>query len=227
MLLRMQVSRGRLLAIAALGLLVVLVGVAVRTSNTTSATAGVDAINRAGLALYVPVTALVFASAVFGEMVEDSTLVYLWARPVRRRDLTVAGIASSLTVSLPFVLVPMGIMAVVVKADGGLLVGTLVASALATVAYTTLFVGLGARVPRALLWGLVYVAVWEGLVAGAGRAIARTSLRLYANSILRAAAGAPAAKYSVGTATAVIVLVVVAVAGVALTTWLLTRADVA
>jgi ABC-2 type transport system permease protein len=226
-LLRTQASRGRLLAIGALGLLVVLVGIAARTADEPSTTIAVDTINGAGLALFVPVTALVFASATFGEMVEDGTLVYLWARPVRRLDLTLAAVAASLSISLPCVLVPLGATALILDADAGLVAGTFVAASLSTVAHTTLFVGFGARVPRALVWGLVYVAVWEGAVASVGAGIARTSLRLFANSLLRSIAGADRIEFGVGPLTAVVVLAGVAVAGIALTTFILERADVA
>jgi ABC-2 type transport system permease protein len=226
LLLRLQASRGRLLAVGALGALVVLVAVAVRISDPTSPTAEVAAVNRAGLALFVPITALVFATAVLGEMAEDGTLVYVWARPVRRLDLALAAMAASLTVTLPCVLATMGAMAVVLDPDPGLVAGTLVASTLSTVAHTALFVGLGVRVPRALLWGLAYVAVWEGIIAGIATALARTSLRLYANSLLREMADAEPVEFAVQPATAVIVLTLVTLAGLALTTLLLERADV-
>lgn len=227
LLVRLQASRGRLAAVGALGLLVILVGVAVRVSDPTSPTADVNALSRAGLALYVPVTALVFATAVLGEMVEDGTLVYLWARPVRRFDLTLAAFLASLTITLPCVLVPMAAFALVLDPDPALLAGTLVASGLSALAHTALFVGLGARAPRALLWGLAYIAVWENLVGSLGANLARTSLRLHANSLLRAVADARPVDFAVSASTAVTVLLLVTVAGVALTTLVLDRADVA
>lgn len=227
LLLRTQASRGRLLAIGALGLLVVLVGIAARTADDTSPDIAVDTINGAGLALYVPVTAVVFASAIFGEMVEDGTLVYLWARPVYRLHLTLAAVAASLSISLPCVLAPMVAMVLILDADSGLLAGTIVAATLSTVAHTAVFVGFGARVPRALVWGLVYVAVWEGAVASVGAGIARTSLRLFSNSLLRSIAGAERVEFGVGPVTAVAVLAAVTITGIALTTLVLERADVA
>ena len=226
LLLRLQASRGRLAAVGALGTLVVLVGVAVRISDPASPTAEVNALNRAGLALFVPVTALVFATAVLGEMVEDGTLVYVVgpAHPALRPGA--GGVhGQPRGVTLPCVLVPMGIFALVLDPDPRLLVGALVASGLSALAHTALFVGLGARMPRALLWGLAYVAVWEGLVGAIGASLARTSLRLHANSLLRSIADAPAPEFAVAASTAVIVLALVTIAGVALTTLILDRAD--
>ena len=120
----------------------------------------------------------------------------------------------------------MATFALVLDPDPRLLVGALVASGLSALAHTALFVGLGARMPRALLWGLAYVAVWEGLVGAIGASLARTSLRLHANSLLRSIADAPAPEFAVAASTAVIVLALVTIAGVALTTLILDRADV-
>jgi ABC-2 type transport system permease protein len=226
LLLRLQASRGRLAAVGALGALVVLVGVAVHVSDPSSETVEVRVLNQAGLALFVPVTALVFATAVLGEMVEDGTLVYLWARPIRRFDLALAAFAASLSISLPCVLVTMGAFALVLDPDPQLLTAALVSSALSAVAHTALFVGLGARAPRALLWGLGYIAVWEGLVGAIGASLARTSLRLHANSLLRELADAPPPRFAVSASTAVIVLTLVTAAGITLTTRILERADV-
>ena len=39
-----------------------------------------------GLSLLIPVVALVFASAALGYLAEDGTLVYLWLRPLARRE---------------------------------------------------------------------------------------------------------------------------------------------
>jgi ABC-2 type transport system permease protein len=226
-ILRTIASRGRLLAIAALGALVVLVAVAVQSNEHASSEDAFDAVNGAGLALFVPVTALVFAVAALGEMVEDQTLVYVWARPLRRLDLGLAATGAALTVSLPCVLLPMLATALVLGEGSAFVTGTLVAATAATIAYTTLFVGLGVRIPRALVWGLVYIAVWEGLVASVGAGLARTSLRLYSNSLLRSIADAPPEQFSVGSVTALVVLGAVAAAGVALTTVVLARSDVA
>lgn len=226
-LIRTLASRGRLYAIGALGVLVVLVGVAVRTAEDSSSADAFDAVNAAGLALFVPVTALVFASAALGEMVEDNTLVYLWARPVRRVELTLAALGAALTVSLPCVLATMLAMSLLLGVDAAFVVGTLVAATASTVAYSALFVGFGARVPRALVWGLVYIAVWEGIVASVGSGLARTSLRLYSESLLRSIAGVDPERFAVGPGVAAIVLIAVTAVGIALTTVILERADVA
>ncbi|MGI9642018.1 MAG: hypothetical protein ACR2N9_04460, partial [Acidimicrobiia bacterium] len=58
------------------------------------------------------------------------------------------------------------------------------ASTVAIIAYAAIFLALGLRTRRALLWGLAYILVWEGFISSVGRLPARLSVRGYARSIL-------------------------------------------
>ncbi len=85
MFLATQVTKGRLVGLGALGALAVVLGVAVGAGDGDDPVgAGIGLVSSYGLALFVPVTTLVFASAVLGEPNEDGTLVYLWLRPLAR-----------------------------------------------------------------------------------------------------------------------------------------------
>ena len=68
-------------------------------------------------------------------------------------------------------------------------VGTLAAAAVATAAYTGLFLFLGLLVKRSLVWGLGYILLWEGFVASASRGASRMAIRAYSRSILDEATG--------------------------------------
>ena len=48
---------------------------------------------------------------------------------------------------------------------------------------------LGVRVKRSLLWGLLYIFIWEGFVARAGETASRLAIRSYTRSILSDATG--------------------------------------
>jgi ABC-2 type transport system permease protein len=71
-----------------------------------------------------------------------------------------------------------------------------------------LFVTLGVRVRRSLLWGLIYIFIWEGFVARAGETASRLAICSYTRSILSAATGheleladvSPAFRYIIPTA---------------------------
>lgn len=188
LILRSQASRGRLALLGALGVVAIIIGIAIGTADSTDK-AGTDFVNQFGLTLVVPITTLVFASASLGDFIDDSTMVYLWLRPVQRWKLALSAAAASFTVVLPLVLVPLLIAAAATGKGGDLVAGTAAAATLGVAAYTGIFVMLGVRVRRSLLWGLFYVFIWEGFVSRAGETASRLAIRSYTSSVLSDATG--------------------------------------
>jgi ABC-2 type transport system permease protein len=183
LVLRTQATRARVASLLSLGALTVIVAIAIGASDPYDAPdAAAGFVNGLGLSLLVPVSALVFASAAFGDIVEDQTMVYLWLRPVRARLPVLAAWLASLTVALPVVLVPLVIAASAI--DPGVALATAAAVTVGVVTYTAIFVALGIRVQRALVWGLAYILIWEGFVAQAGKSASRVAVRAYTRSIL-------------------------------------------
>ena len=178
-------GRARLVALAGLGVVAIVVGIAVGGQpDADRIEVWVRFANTFGLSLLAPVVALLVASAALGNPSEDGTLVYLWLRPVERWQLATAAYAAALTVSLPGVVVPLAVGAVASRAGGEAVWGTVASATVAVVAYCGLFTWLGLRVRRALPWGLAYILIWEGFVAAAGAGASRVALRAYTRSIL-------------------------------------------
>jgi ABC-2 type transport system permease protein len=187
LVLRTQATRGRLISLGLLGLVGVLVAVAVASADLESTTAteqSVDFVSAFGLTFLLPITALVFSAASLGDFREDGSLVYLWLRPVPRWQIIVAALGASITVTLPLVLVPLVVGALIISPEATVVTGTLGAVVVGVVAYAAIFLALGLRTQRALLWGLVYILLWEGFVSRAGDAAARVSVSNYPRSIL-------------------------------------------
>lgn len=227
-LLAAQVTKGRILGLGALGLVAVVLGVAIGvTPEADPIDDGTLMINGFGLSLFVPVVTLVFASAVLGDPNEDGTLVYLWLRPIARWRIVALALAATLTVALPVVVLPMTAAAAATGAGGTLIGATLASCALGTVAYAAVFMWLGLRVRRALVWGLAYVLVWEGFVATAGATPARLAIRAHTRSLLTRISEGPERLVEVSLATAIVVPLVAAVVAAALTVRRLQRQDVA
>lgn len=222
-----QLTRGRAAALAAVGAIGVLIGFAIgRADVADQADAAFGFVQSYGLGLLVPVTALVFAAAALGDPAEDATLVYLWLRPIARWRIVAASFAASVSVALPFAVLPTMVAAAATGTGGGLAAGALAAASLAVVAYSALFLGLGLLVRRALVWGLVYVLIWEGFVARSGTAAARLSILVYARSLLADLADHSPPRLASSIPIAVATPLAVAAAGLALTTFALRRADV-
>lgn len=221
-------TRGRLIMLGALGVVPVLLGLALRAGDVEPLEAAHEAIVQAyGLGLLVPVVSLVFASAAFGELVDDRTLVYLWLKPVARWRLVVAALAASLVVALPMSVVPVALGVSISGAGSALVRGAVFGTVLAVIAYCALFVGLGLRVRRALVWGLAYVLIWEGAVARTARGAAQLSINVYARTVVSRVADVELPRNASGLAAAVIVPVLFAVVAFAATVWRLSKTDVA
>jgi ABC-2 type transport system permease protein len=226
--LQTQAKKGRLAALALLGLVGVVVGLAVGLSDVREPVrAATNMINAFGLSLYAPVVTLVFASASLGDPAEDGTLVYFWLRPVPRWQIVAGTYLATLTVALPLVLISLGLSAALSGAGHGLVGGTLLSATLAVVAYGGIFTWLGLRVRRALVWGLAYILLWEGFVASAGKSASRLAVRAYTRSVLSQATGVDLKLGTVSAFYAVAVPVAIALVWTALTVRRLRRAEVA
>jgi ABC-2 type transport system permease protein len=226
LILRAQATRARLLLLGGLGLVGILIAIAIGSSDSAGK-AGTQFINTYGLSLVVPVTTLVFASAALGDFIEDGTMVYLWLRPVSRWKLAVASAAASFTVVLPLVLVPLAVAAAATGKGGDLVIGTIVSATVGIAAYTGLFVTLGVRVKRSLLWGLIYIFIWEGFVARAGETASRLAICSYTRSILSNATGYELELADVSTAFSYIVPIAVLLLSLAYASHRLQVQDVA
>jgi ABC-2 type transport system permease protein len=227
LLLRNQATRGRLVALAALGAVGVLVGAVVTDNSTLDATvAGTRFVNLYGLSLLTPVVALVFGAGALGDLVDDRSLVYLWLPPVPRWVIALAAWAATLIVCTPFTLGASVLMAAATGGGADLVIGTLWAGLLGLVAYSGLFTALGLRFRRALVWGFAYLLIWENFVAQAGDGAARLSILSYLRSVLSAYTGAGLELADRDLIASFIVPIVVGLLGVAYTARRLHTTDV-
>lgn len=231
LLLRTLVSRARVAALAAIGLIGVLIALAIRVADLSAGDRTLaitrDLLGGYGLNLVVPVTALVFASAAFGDPTDDRTMVYLWLTPIARWRLVAAGWAAALTVAGPVAILPVVVAAAVAGGEGRLVAAAAAGATLATAGYSAVFLGLGLLVRRALAWGLAYVLIWELAVARISKGAARLSVSVYSRSVLSEIADVVRPRNAAAISTSLLVLSLVVLAAAALTTWALARADVA
>lgn len=228
LLLRQQLSRGRLLLAAVVSALVIVVGILSAGNSFDRAGDTVFFVSFFGHGLIVPILALVLASAALGQLVEDETLVYLWTRPNPRWMLAAAAWAASLTVALPLSVIPLTVSAAISSGNDGTIVSaTALSAALATIGYTGIFTLLGLVLRRALIWGLIYVFIWEFFIARAGQGAARLSINTYPSSVLAEMTNQEILLAERSMTNGIMVPITVAVVFVALTAWRLERTNVA
>ncbi len=228
-MLRTSVTRGRVLAFLAGGALLDLIAYSIRVSDYAGREVDTfQLLDLAALALYVPVVVLVFSTSSLGELAQDGTLVYVWLRPVASWKVVLVALAATLSITLPLTILPVWLAVLLSGASLNAFWAITVATVLANLAYSALFTGFGLRVRHALIFGLGYVVIWEAGVASIGKGPAAVSIRHYAESLL-AHIGNQTVPNAVEADlwTSVIVLVSLFLAGIAITSVLWTRQDVA
>jgi ABC-2 type transport system permease protein len=150
------------------------------------------------LTLYAPLISLVQAAAVVGDLRDDGTLVYLWLRPVPRWKLALAAAIAVFVRSAPLAVLAAVALALAAGGSTDLVVASGYSALLGCVGYAGLFSFLGLAVRRALVWGLVYVLVWEGVVGTFGALPARLAVSSYSTSLLAQLGGTAVPEQGVG-----------------------------
>jgi ABC-2 type transport system permease protein len=221
-------TRARLVSFVALGVLGAVVAWRVGASASVSGTRdAVRFIDTMGLTVLAPIVSLVFGTAALGDLVDDGTLVYLWTRPQRRSSLALGAWGAALTYALPLVVVPTLASVLLIAPGASVVVGAVVCTAAATVAYVSLFVLLGLLTTRALMWGVGYVLIGETFVARGGVSLGFLSIRAHASSVLSAITGVHIRLAYFSAATSATFLVIVSAVAVVLCVARLRTADVA
>jgi ABC-2 type transport system permease protein len=156
---------GRRRALLLLPLPALLVGLALicRAYDVNPAHWGTPVLVGLGLAVVLPVIALIVGTGVLGSEVDDGTLVHILTKPLPRRDIVLAKLGVAVGVTAVSTAVPLfvaGVLADSVRLGLALAAG----AAVGACAYSALFLLLSLLTRRPVLLGLVYILVWEGLL---------------------------------------------------------------
>lgn len=227
LILRSICTTGRLVAIGVLALLSTLTAIISRAVAAGDATAEAIGFVNGNVATLLPVAVLVFGSASLGDLIDDGSLVYLWLRPVPMWLHAVAAWLATITVVVPLVLGPMVLSAAIIQPDGEVLGAAIIGGLIGITAYAAIFVMAGVRFRRALPWGLVYILIWEGFVASAGKTASKLAVRSYIRSILSEITGVQLKLGDFSLAIGIIVPLLIAAAALAYASRRLGKADVA
>jgi ABC-2 type transport system permease protein len=143
----------------------VLVVLAVVVAALTHDAAGYEAVVSLGFTLALPLVALLAATAVLGPEVDDGSIVYLLSKPVSRHTIAISKFVVAWVATMALGAMPLLVVGLVLDASdarqaiawgvGGLVAGT---------AYAAVFVALAALTRHAVVIGLLFALLWEGLL---------------------------------------------------------------
>jgi ABC-2 type transport system permease protein len=194
--LRALLNRRRTLLLALLGVLLVgIVGLYMLSAPPPDEALEVTLTLLSDLAIGVvlPLVAVIVGTAAIGSELDDGTVVYLLARPVPRwRIVLVKLLVAWLVVSI--LVAPATLVAGLIgQNDPALAWGFAAAAVVGALEYTAVFVALSLVTSRALIVGLAYVVIWEGVVAGLFGGTRPLSVRQHALAVAEALGGGDAA----------------------------------
>jgi ABC-2 type transport system permease protein len=153
-------------------------------SDTTSEEVAIDLVNMLIATLLLPLVALVLSTTALGGEIEDGTAVFLLTKPIERwRIMAIkTGVAAATTAILvvPVTMATVWIVHGSPTADG-LMLGLGLGALAGAVLYCAAFVALSATTSRALVFGLVYVLVWEAFATLLFSSLRWVSIREYAS----------------------------------------------
>ena len=139
-------------------------------------------LDRIVITTVLPLACLIFGTSAFGSEIEDGTAVYILAKPVPRGQIVVAKFAAA-SLAVALFIVPAAALSGLIALQGvsgqGIATGFALATLLGVAAYSGVFVLLSVVSSRALIFGLVYVFIWEGIVTDLFSGTRWVSIRQY------------------------------------------------
>jgi ABC-2 type transport system permease protein len=120
-----------------------------------------------GLVVVVPLVSLLATSGLLAAEIDDGAISYLLAKPVSRYTIVASKLLVALLCVVAFGAVPMLIAGfVLLPSQPSVAVGFAVAALLGGSAYCAVFAWLSVLTRHAVVFGLVYLLIWEGLLGG-------------------------------------------------------------
>jgi len=207
-------GRRRLILFALLPLVLLGLAITSRAVRGAGAKEAADILQQVGFGALLPLLALIAATGTLAPQIDDGSVVYLLAKPLSRHAIIRSQALVAYLTVVVFAVVPMVISGVVDEGRFGTVTRSLAVGALLSgAAYVGLFTLLSVASRNAVLLGLLYALIWEGVVGGYVPGAKSLSIRQWGLSVSESMIGTPAKELGVdspvGVVAAVVLLLVV------------------
>jgi ABC-2 type transport system permease protein len=171
-----------------------------------------------GFSVLLPLTALIIGTGVLGAEIDDGSVVHLLATPVRRADVIITKFAVAVGLTALFAAVPELIAGLLAPHAGKLAWALFVGALVGAVVYSAVFVLASVVTTRAIAFGLLYVAIWEGLLSNLVGGVRILSIAHYALGVANGIYPDQNLQAGLGLSTSLILGAVITVGGLYLAT---------
>lgn len=165
-----------------------------------------------GIAVVLPMVALISATSVLATEIDDGSIVYLLAKPISRHVIVVSKYVVAVVAAALFTVLPIALAAAVMSGQLAPTVGYGLGALLGGASYCAIFLLLSTVTRHAVAAGLLYVLIWEGLLGGLLSGIRWLSIGQWSHALGESIADDGTLSDSVGPVYAVVAAVVVAAA---------------
>jgi ABC-2 type transport system permease protein len=216
--LRALLGRRRALLLLPLPVLLVLLVLPIRGSSEVDRWT-LNIVGELGMGVILPLVALILATSILGSELEDGSAIQLLAKPISRLDIVFTKLVVVFGVTALVTAIPVYLAGVIATGDNaGLALGFGVGTVAAAAVYCAIFVALSVVTRRAVAVGLVYVLLWEGLLAGLLSGTRVFSVQAYALRFADAVASSPVLQPRLSMTVALVMSVLITVVTTALAT---------
>jgi ABC-2 type transport system permease protein len=206
-------GRRRALILGALPVLLIVISVAVRGFTGADDQVAADVLGGFALATMVPLIGVVAGTGAIGPEIDDGSVVYLLAKPVKRPTIIFTKLIVAVAVTMVFSAVPTFLAGLILNGNGQqIAVAYTVAALVASIAYAALFLLLGTLTRHAVVFGLVYALVWEAVFGSLVSGARTLSVQQWSLAVAHKVSGGDLVTSDVGLTTGTVLLVVVTVA---------------
>ena len=162
---RALLGRRRGLILTALPLLLLAVAVFVRVAVGADDQMTSDLLGGFAISAMVPLIGVIAGTGAIGPEVDDGSVVYLLAKPLKRSTIILTKLYVAIGVTVAFSALPTLLAGFVLNGNSQqLALAYALAAAAGSVAYSALFLLLGVVTRHAVVIGLIYALVWEAVV---------------------------------------------------------------
>ncbi|WP_030193443.1 ABC transporter permease [Streptomyces sp. NRRL S-87] len=209
---RALLGRRRALILFALPALLIVLAVAVRLLDGADDATASGLLGGFALATMVPLIGVIAGTGAIGPEIDDGSIVYLLAKPVKRPTIIVTKLFVAVAVTMVFSAVPTLIAGYILNGNGQqIAVAYTVAALVASIAYSALFLLFGTVSRHAVVFGLVYALVWESLFGSLVDGAKTLSVQQWSLALAEKVTGPGVVDSAVGLPTATVLLAAVTV----------------
>lgn len=193
--------------------LLVAIAVAVRAFAGADDQVASDVLGGFAIATMVPLIGVIAGTGAIGPEIDDGSIVYLLAKPVKRSTIIFTKLIVAIAVTMVFSALPTLVAGLILNGNGQqIAVAYTIAALVASIAYSALFLLLGTVSLHAVVFGLVYALVWEALFGNLVPGARTLSVQQWSLAVAEKVGGAGTITSDVGLPAATVLLAAVTVA---------------